>query len=117
MQNNIIKTISHGSYVLLSSYVGMAWGVAIGCMVFAGRFLSDDFHSMLPEDIIAGVPTSVAFLLFAPAFMCLVGLFLGWVSYPAFSFIVRATEGLKMKAQIEQEDIPAKALAPARRMR
>jgi|GEM_PF-4342365 len=117
MQNSIIKNISQGSYILLCSYVGMAWGVAFGVLAFVGSFLSDNIASILPDDIVAGVPTSVVLLVFSPVAFDLFGVLMGWLSYHVFVFLVHATDGMKINGEIVVVDEPEKAMFPVHRRR
>ncbi len=117
MQNNTIKSLTLGSYMLLSAYVGTAWGVLLGVLLFAGSFLSDAVNAMLPEDLVAGLPSGLACLLFLPPVLGLCGLFLGWASYPVFGFMTRVTDGLKISGEIEGEQESAISSLYAQRKR
>ncbi|MBN1404086.1 MAG: hypothetical protein JW942_06435 [Opitutales bacterium] len=105
MNRNILKDISHSSYVRLSAYVGMAWGTALGTLVFLASIISDGFNEMLPEELVAGMSTGLSCLLFAPPVMGLLGIALGWISYLAFDFLVKASDGLKIKSVVENCDV------------
>lgn len=101
MNQNTLKEISHSSYMLLCAYVGLAWGSALGVIVFIGSFLSDDLDALLPDSLIAGMPTGLSLLFLLPALLGVLGVILGWCSYPVFSLLIRTTEGLKIQADIE----------------
>jgi hypothetical protein len=112
MQKNSLKDISFGSYSALSVYIGLGWGVVLGLFLFVAGFLSDSVGSLMPHDLVPFLPGNVVMLFLAPILMGVVGLIIGWASFPFFRFLIHATDGINLECEIRPAN-PAPVAPPA----
>ena len=112
MQKNSLKDITLGSYSALSVYIGLGWGTVLGIVLFVAGFLSDSINSLMPHDLVPFLPGNVVMLFLAPIFMGVLGLVIGWASYPVFHFLIRTTDGINLECDIRSSN-PAPVLPPA----
>lgn len=118
MQKNSLKDISLGSYSALSVYIGLGWGTVLGILLLVAGFLSDSINGLMPHDLVPFLPGNVVMLFLTPIFMGVLGLVIGWASYPVFHFLIRTTDGINLECEFRSTTqapvaVPAPVRAPA----
>jgi hypothetical protein len=117
MKKVSLKGFGHTSFAVISAIVGLSWGVILGAVVFVGSFLSDHIDSMIPKDMIEGIPSSIVVLLLVPAFFSVMGFFLGYLSCPVFNSFLRLANGLSVEGDMSFDELDGAVVIPVTRHR
>jgi hypothetical protein len=116
MRKYCLKDMGLGSFVVLSVFIALAWGLAIGIIVFLGSFLSDSIGAMMPGGLFGSVPGGVVMLFLIPAAFASAGVVMGCISYPFFKAAVHVVSGINLECEMKTgiEPVESSAYQPMR---